>query len=166
MTDIKASAINSRRAFEFGANGRRFLRIVDSKRIEIATQSICAMLGMTDLRGKSFLDIGSGSGLLSFAALRLEARVHSFDYDPQSVACALDLRSRYGDGGEPWTIEQESILDDEYLSRLGTFDIVYSWGVLHHTGHMMRALENAARRVATDGTLFVAIYNDQGWASR
>jgi len=53
-------------------------------------------------------------------------------------------------------------LDAEYLQRLGQFDIVYSWGVLHHTGQMWHALENAAIPVAPGGKLFIAIYNDAG----
>ena len=44
----------------------------------------------------------------------------------------------------------------------GTFDIVYSWGVLHHTGQMWPAIDHAAAAVATQGRLFIAIYNDQG----
>ena len=52
------------------------------------------------------------------------------------------------------------------MNKLGTWDIVYSWGVLHHTGQMWPALEHAAQRVNNDGLLFIAIYNDQGRASR
>ncbi len=59
-----------------------------------------------------------------------------------------------------------SVLDPALLARLGTFDIVYSWGVLHHTGRMWQALSNIAELVSPDGRLFVAIYNDQGWVSR
>ena len=165
-TSVAVRSIDSDRAFEFGANWRRFLRVVDPVRIERAVESLRTMLGVTDLRGRTFLDIGSGSGLFSLAALRLGAHVHSFDYDPRSVACAHELRRRYCNGGESWTIEQGSILDEDYVCRLGTYDIVYSWGVLHHTGHMMVALKNAARCVAGNGALFVAIYNDQGWTSR
>ena len=65
-----------------------------------------------------------------------------------------------------WTVEQGSALDDDYLSRLGSFDVVYSWGVLHHTGDMWSALGNAERLVAPGGRLFISIYNDQGLRSR
>jgi 2-polyprenyl-6-hydroxyphenyl methylase/3-demethylubiquinone-9 3-methyltransferase len=88
--------------------------------------------------------------------------VHSFDYDPQSVACALELRARYFPQDPGWTIEQGSVLDDAYLARLGSFDVVYSWGVLHHTGVMWQALQNVAELVPRGGKLFIAIYNDQG----
>jgi 2-polyprenyl-6-hydroxyphenyl methylase/3-demethylubiquinone-9 3-methyltransferase len=94
------------------------------------------------------------------------ARVYSFDYDPQSVACTQELKRRYFEDDADWRIEQGSVLDRAYLGRLGTFDIVYSWGVLHHTGAVWRALENVVPLVAAEGRLFIAIYNDQGRKSR
>jgi 2-polyprenyl-6-hydroxyphenyl methylase/3-demethylubiquinone-9 3-methyltransferase len=92
--------------------------------------------------------------------------VHSFDYDPQSVACTGELRRRYCPADAQWTVERGSALDAAYMRALGTFDVVYSWGVLHHTGRMWEALENAAVPVAGGGSLFVAIYNDTGTQSR
>jgi 2-polyprenyl-6-hydroxyphenyl methylase/3-demethylubiquinone-9 3-methyltransferase len=120
------------------------------------------MLEVNDLQGKSFLDIGSGSGLFSLAARRLGARVHSFDFDPHSVASTAKLRSTYFPGDVAWKVEEGSALDPDYLKSLGMFDVVYSWGVLHHTGHMWPALDNAALAVAPKGKLFIAIYNDMG----
>ncbi|HKP37097.1 MAG TPA: class I SAM-dependent methyltransferase [Pyrinomonadaceae bacterium] len=152
--------------FEFGKNWSRFLVDLNDRRIARAEESLQEMLEITDLKGKSFLDIGSGSGLFSLAARRLGARVHSFDYDPHSVACARELKSRYFDGDQEWTIEEGSALDEEYIKSLGTFDVVYSWGVLHHTGEMWRALENAQLPAKAGGKLFIAIYNDQGSKSR
>src|SRR3954453_10925637 len=134
--------------FEFGENWARFLAVVDESRIVEAERSLREMLGVERLDGRSFLDIGSGSGLFSLAAVRLGAeRVHSFDFDPSSVGCTLELRRRYGADAD-WAVEQGSALDTAYLARLGTFDVVYSWGVLHHTGDMWRALGNVARLVA------------------
>src|SRR6266545_5844853 len=141
--------------FEFGKNWTRFLAGLDGQRIAQAEESLRAMLETTGLKGKSFLDIGSGSGLFSLAARRLGARVHSFDYDPQSVACAAELRRRYFPGDAQWVVEEGSALDADYLARLGKFDIVYSWGVLHHTGRMWQALENAQLPVAPGGRLFI-----------
>ena len=148
--------------FEFGENWSRFLSTLDEGRIERAEESLRQMLEVESLEGRSFLDIGSGSGLFSLAARRLGARVHSLDSAPRSVACTTELRRRYFDGDARWTIEEGSALDEEYIRSLGSFDVVYSWGVLHHTGEMWRALENAALPVAAGGKLFVAIYNDTG----
>ena len=148
--------------FAFGDNWRRFLSLLDETRIARAEESLRTMLGVQDLEGRSFLDAGCGSGLFSLAARRLGARVHSFDYDPQSVACAQELRRRYFPADPNWSVEEGSVLDACYLSNLGAFDIVYSWGVLHHTGAMWQALENVAGLVTRNGQLFIAIYNDQG----
>jgi 2-polyprenyl-3-methyl-5-hydroxy-6-metoxy-1,4-benzoquinol methylase len=156
--------------FEFGKNWTRFLRVLNDERIAIAERSLKAMLKTERLDGKSFLDVGSGSGLFSLVARRSGAKVHSFDYDPQSVACTLELKRRYFPGDASWTVERGSVLDCAYLDKLRTFDIVYSWGVLHHTGRMWQALDNVKPLVRMGGQLFIAIYNDQGevtdrWAS-
>ncbi|HTQ57199.1 MAG TPA: class I SAM-dependent methyltransferase [Bryobacteraceae bacterium] len=148
--------------FAFGDNWRRFLSNLHEDRILKAEESLRRMLEVTDLQGSTFLDVGCGSGLFSLAAHRLGARVLSFDYDPQSVACVEQLRERHSDNDGGWLVEQGSILDPSYLARLGRYEVVYAWGVLHHTGAMWQALENAGNLVADGGKLFIAIYNDQG----
>jgi 2-polyprenyl-6-hydroxyphenyl methylase/3-demethylubiquinone-9 3-methyltransferase len=145
-------------AFAFGENWTRFLASLSDEQIEQATRAVSALVAR-DLRAKTFVDIGSGSGLSSLAARRLGARVHSFDYDPQSVACTQELRRRFFPGDEAWTVAQGSVLDERYLSTLGQFDVVYSWGVLHHTGQMWVAIENAARLVRAGGLFIIGIYN-------
>jgi SAM-dependent methyltransferase len=161
-----AVEIGQGQRFEFGANWARFLNVLNEDRINEAMMSLTTMLRISDLKGKRFLDAGSGSGLFSLAARRLGAHVHSIDYDPSSVACTQELKRLYFPDDNGWTVEEASILDRDYLDRLGQFDVVYSWGVMHHTGEMRQAMENVAVLVEKGGRLFIAIYNDQGWISR
>lgn len=148
--------------FEFGKNWSAFLQHLDERRILQAEKSLREMLEVENLEGKTFLDIGSGSGLFSLAARRMGAKVHSFDFDSDSFACTKELKRRFFAEDDDWTVEQGSALDKKYLMSLGKFDFVYSWGVLHHTGAMWQALENADLPVKPDGKLFIAIYNDTG----
>jgi 2-polyprenyl-3-methyl-5-hydroxy-6-metoxy-1,4-benzoquinol methylase len=166
MIDNHRTEISDGQRFEFGVNWSRFLSVLSDDRIARAAQSLQDWLEVDCLDDKRFLDAGSGSGLFSLAARRLEATVHSFDYDPQSVACTCELRTRNNPEDSAWVVEEASVLDRNYLSQLGQFDVVYSWGVLHHTGSMWEAINNIVPLVTVDGLLFIAIYNDQGLISR
>ncbi len=151
--------------FAFGKNWKSFLASVGQDRVDEAVKSLISLTGYSDLTGIKFLDIGCGSGIFSLAAYSLGAEVMSIDYDQDSVGCALQLKEKVG-GNDRWRVEQGSVLDSAYLSSLGQFDVVYSWGVLHHTGDMMGAFENIQRVVRPEGVLCLSIYNDQGAISR
>jgi len=161
-----AREVASGERFEFGANWSNFLAKLNDQRLAVAARSLVDYLGEQGLAEKSFLDVGCGSGIFSLTARQLGARVFSFDYDPNSVGCAEALKARFFADDPNWRIQQGSVLDREYLSGLGQFDIVYSWGVLHHTGAMWDALGNVAPLVKPGGRLFISIYNDQGGPSR
>lgn len=148
--------------FEFGKNWKNFLTKLSDERISIAQSSLSSMLGITSLSDKSFLDIGSGSGLSSLAARNIGANVTSFDFDESSVWCTSELKKRYYINDKSWVIMQGSVLDRDFLDKLGKFDIVYGWGVLHHTGKMWTAIDNCLNLVNDEGKFFIAIYNDQG----
>ena len=152
--------------FRFGENWASFLERLNESRIEYAQRCLLQLLDTDQLTGRTFLDIGCGSGLSSLGARRAGATVHSFDYDQQSVACTQELKERYFPGDNAWTVQRGSILDHGFLKSLPQFDIVLSWGVLHHTGEMWQAIQNAEALVAPGGLFAIALYNDQGVRSR
>jgi 2-polyprenyl-6-hydroxyphenyl methylase/3-demethylubiquinone-9 3-methyltransferase len=160
-----AADIEQGKRFGFGKNWSAFLQVMNDDRIREAEQSLRSFLGVENLAGKRFLDLGCGSGLFSLAAHRLGAEVHSFDYDESSVACTAELKRRYAASASAWQIEVGSVLDRKYIEALGTFDICYSWGVLHHTDNLWQAVYNAQIPLRSGGQLFIAIYNDEGMRS-
>ncbi|NIM18785.1 MAG: methyltransferase domain-containing protein [Candidatus Latescibacteria bacterium] len=146
-------------SFSFGKNWEQFLKSVKDENRRAAELSLTEFLSMHDLRGKTFLDVGCGSGLFSLAAFSLGAeRIVSFDVDPYSVSCCRFLRERENDP-ENWIVLEGSVLDHEFISSLGSFDIVYAWGVLHHAGRMWEAVRNAATLVDREGYYYLALYN-------
>jgi 2-polyprenyl-3-methyl-5-hydroxy-6-metoxy-1,4-benzoquinol methylase len=146
------------RRFGFGDNWLDFARDLSTSQIVEAEKSLRKLLRRDSLAGATFLDVGSGSGLHSLAARRLGARVHSFDYDMNSVVCTQRLRELHFPGDRDWLVERGSILDRDYCRTLGKVDIVYSWGVLHHTGAMRDALDAASRLVTPGGLFAFALY--------
>ncbi|MEZ5305862.1 MAG: class I SAM-dependent methyltransferase [Pyrinomonadaceae bacterium] len=157
-----ATEIESGMRFEFGKNWKEYLSTLTDEKQIISRQSMAELLETDDLEGKTFLDIGSGSGLSSLSARSMGATVSSFDFDPNSVECTRSLKASFFEEDKDWSVTEGSVLDKEFLESLGQFDIVYSWGVLHHTGSMWEAISNASERVRPGGTFFIALYNDQG----
>jgi SAM-dependent methyltransferase len=145
-------------AFKFGRNWQRYVRgYLDPERERIAAQSLRDLVG--EVGGKTFLDIGCGSGLFSLCAYRAGATdVISIDVDPDAVDATGMLHARAGSPSN-WRILHRSILDPELLAELEPCDVVYSWGVLHHTGDMYAAIRNAAALVPPRGRFAIAIYN-------
>lgn len=146
--------------FAFGQNWKGFIEnSFTAERLAVAKTKLLKTLQLPNLEGKTFLDVGCGSGIHSMAALAAgAARVVSFDYDPDSVDTTTSLREKAGNPAH-WEIKQGSVLDRSFMAALGKFDIVYSWGVLHHTGHMWDAVRNVGIPMAADGVLFIALYS-------
>jgi predicted RNA methylase len=143
--------------FGFGENWSHYAEKIDEARIEEAEKSLIRLVGREAIEGKTFLDIGCGSGLFSLAAVRLGARkLLAVDLDPKSVETTRKTLSRYA-VGKDWDVQNISVfnLDPE---KLGVFDVVYSWGVLHHTGAMYQAMTKATTMVAPGGMISLALY--------
>ena len=155
----------SEQRFAFGRNWQSFAGSIGPERIDQAVESLKSMLGVESLDGRRFLDIGCGSGLFSLAAHRLGAEVVSVDFDLDSVACTQEIRNRYA-SEDAWEVRQGSVLDEPFMESLGQADVVYCWGVVHHTGEMHRAIEIVSKLVCEGGRLYLSVYNDQGGASR
>lgn len=147
--------------YEFGDNWRSFVEnALNEERIQQSVKGLSDVLRRDSLEGLIFLDIGCGSGLSSLAACKLgAAKVIGFDYDASSVAASKEIRRLSNISEDKWTITQGSALDKDFLSGLGKADIVYSWGVLHHTGDMWTAIDNASQLVKPGGLFSIAIYN-------
>lgn len=144
--------------FAFGKNWAEYAEKVTEDKIAEAERGLQRLLAQDRLDGLSFLDIGCGSGIHSLAAIRLGARkVFAVDLDADSVHTTLALLKRHAPAGGDWSVKEVSVFDLD-PNRCGTYDVVYSWGVLHHTGAMKSAIDSAARMVAPGGRFVLALY--------
>lgn len=145
--------------FAFGANWHHFVDAAfTDERVAIAQRHLLDFLGLSTLAGRRMVDVGCGSGIHSLAAIRAGvAELLSFDFDHLSVEATRRLRAREGDPAH-WHVAHGSILDGAYIAALSPFDLVYSWGVLHHTGDLWKGFRNAAALVAPGGSFYVALY--------
>jgi len=153
IDDLKAVGSH----FAFGKNWQSYSRLIDKEQIADAEAGLLKLVAQDDLSGRTFMDIGCGSGIHSLAALNLGAKsVYALDLDGDSVEVSNRTLSRHAPNKD-WRVEQLSILDAS-PQTLGRFDLVYSWGVLHHTGDMRTAVERAAELVKSGGLLVIALY--------
>ena len=146
--------------FSFGRNWKRFIEYLANEEILLNAQnSLVKFLGEDfEFRDKVFVDIGCGSGIFSIAALRLGcSKVLSVDIDKQSIEATLLAREKFApQASENWEIFQGNILEDSLLETLkqkigDKKVIVYSWGVLHHTGALQKAMNNVMTLVSGGG---------------
>lgn len=143
-------------SFSFGENWLEYSKDLTPEMVTQARAGLSALV--PEITGKTFVDIGAGSGIVSLSALESGAKeVVSLDRDENSVASCRRMHAR--SPVPHWKIITGSILDESFVKTLGTFDIVYSWGVLHHTGSMWTAIRNAASLAKPGGIFVIAIYN-------
>lgn len=112
-------------------------------------------------RGKTVLDAGCGIGRWTLGFLRLGARVHAADASPRALErLRAEMRrlapEAVGEGR--LTTEEVDLLGLPEGLRARRFDVVYSFGVLHHTGDTRRALSGIAPLAGPDGLLFLYLY--------
>jgi 2-polyprenyl-6-hydroxyphenyl methylase/3-demethylubiquinone-9 3-methyltransferase len=146
--------------FDFGSNWAEFSKQhIDRQRLVLACESLQSLLEEKSLSGRSFLDVGCGSGLFSIAAHQLGAtKVIGIDVNPRCIEISQANRD-FLVPGAPIEFYVASALDPERLKSFGNFNLVYAWGSLHHTGSMWNALRNVSECVGPEGILVLAIYN-------
>jgi 2-polyprenyl-6-hydroxyphenyl methylase/3-demethylubiquinone-9 3-methyltransferase len=158
-------------SFDFGRNWEAFSNAkVDAERLYNARRSLQQLIGIENIESHTLVDVGCGSGLFSIGAAQLGAtRVVGFDVNPTAVKVSKNNLQRFrdeliDDGAEPHFCTG-NVLDTDFLESLGTFDVVYAWGVLHHTGTMWQAIRNVASLVKPDNGIFVLAICNQHWTS-
>jgi 2-polyprenyl-3-methyl-5-hydroxy-6-metoxy-1,4-benzoquinol methylase len=151
--------------FAFGKNWQSYsIKSLTPERIEDSCRAFRNLVSGIDLQDKKYIDIGYGQGLSLIAAAQMGANVLGIDVDKDNIDA---LRRVLQASGYPEFIETQSvsILNEVFVyEHRGCFDIVHSWGVLHHTGDMRKAIENACALVAEGGHFICSIYNKH-WTS-
>jgi SAM-dependent methyltransferase len=160
--------------FDFGKNWDEFSRhALDGSKVAQAKEYFEILFEGIDLKGKSFLDIGFGQGLSLLIATELGAITTGVDINPTCSEVLQRNATFYPDlDTDKIKVTIGSILDDNVINQLKKpilnsgigYDIVHSWGVLHHTGNMKQAIINAASLVKPGGYFIIAIYNTH-WSS-
>ncbi len=127
---------------------------------DIAKKELLEFIPNSSLKDQRFLDAGSGIGLYSLVASELEPlEIISFDYDPEMVGMTKEIK-KLSTNEIPWDVHHGNITNYDFLKSLGSFDYIYCWGVVHHTGHMWKSIENIIKLVNKDGYIYLGIYND------
>ncbi len=106
-----------------------------------------------ELKGKRVLDAGCGQGRWSYGFQQLGCRVHGFDSSSSGVAYAREHVAG--------VFDVVDILDLSHLRDLygeQSMDLVWLWGVVHHTIDPARAFSNLARFVKVGGKLHIYVY--------
>lgn len=163
--------------FDFGENWAEFSKnALTSEQVEGAKASFRDLIADTgiELNQNSFVDIGFGQGLSLLTATEMGAKTVGCDINPK-CGQVLKANQRFFP-----TVEIESlplvigsILKSETVAKLmknrplpsSKYHIVHSWGVLHHTGEMWKAIDHASNLVEDNGFFILAIYN-RHWSSK
>ncbi len=151
--------------FSFGKNWQAYSKnALTKKSLMDFKHDFDELFNGIDFKNKKFIDIGFGQGLAILIAAEKGADVVGIDIDANNIKALNITLQEMGRVKVPKT-DIVSILDDDYVNRYkSNYDIVHSWGVLHHTGNMTKGFDNACDLVATNGYFICSIYN-RHWSS-
>lgn len=124
------------------------------------TETICSYSELDPIwfKGKRILDAGCGSGRFTYGFAKLGASVVAVD---QSTAGLAEARKASEGLNADVTFVQHNLL--EPLPFEAEFDLVWSYGVLHHTGDTYRGFSNISSLVKPGGQIFLMLYGEPDW---
>jgi len=155
---------NKEISFDFGENWKDYSKnALGEKQLSEAKKSLELLIGKDKIHNKKIFDLGCGSGIFSIALHQLKAKeVIGIDISKESIQTSLENKERFAPESNIKFLH-ESIFDED-IKKLGKFDLVYSWGVLHHTGDMWKAIQISSKLIKKNGLLILALYNKH-WTS-
>lgn len=106
-------------------------------------------------KNKRVLDAGCGSGRFSWSMAALGANLVAVDQSISGVAHTKTACAEFGDRVQVYQHDLKAP-----LTIKDQFDLVWSFGVLHHTGDTYTAFKNIARYVRPGGYIFLMLYGE------
>jgi SAM-dependent methyltransferase len=132
----------------------------DANATRVLANEMCG-IAPTWFAGRRVLDAGCGRGRWTRALLELGAHVTAVDYSDAGLA-----QTRALCGPTPNLVTSRvDLLNPPPELRSQRFDLVFSYGVLHHTGDTWKALANVSSLVAEGGALFLYLYGVGSWSA-
>jgi ubiquinone/menaquinone biosynthesis C-methylase UbiE len=126
-----------------------------------AESDIFAFAQFTRYRGQKVLEVGTGSGTDFIQWVRAGAKAYGVDLTEESIEHVRNRLDIYG-----LAAEEIRVADAENLPYLDNFfDLVYSWGVIHHTPDTIKALEELIRVSRVGGGIKIMVYNRRSLAT-
>jgi ubiquinone/menaquinone biosynthesis C-methylase UbiE len=145
--------------WEEEACGERYGAAQDRRRYELEPE-ILHFADFSSAAGKRVLEVGVGMGADFVRWLRSGAQASGVDLTHRSVAITHERIAKEGLAGDVQVADAETLPFND-----GQFDIVYSWGVLHHTSNTQQALSEARRVLAPGGQLKLMLYHRHSWVA-
>ena len=136
-------------------------RFVDASRPYLTDRRPFDRIMPDNLHEQRVLEIGCGMGLHSLELARRGAEVHAIDLTEKAVEATRARMKEFEVDADVRQADAEAL---PYRDR--TFDLVWSWGVIHHSARTTRVVREIARVTKPGGQARVMVYNRQGTAAR